>query len=443
MDGFTKVIESKLLPIANKISTNKFLSSVSGGFMAALPVTLIGAIATLIATLQLPGYSDFMVNSGLRDLILIIAKMTTDILSLYVVFLIGYSFAGNTGHKNQSVSVGVLSLFAFLILTPIAAYVPDGAKNPAAVIPFEWLGSKGMFMAIIIGLVVGWLYCFIIDRGWVIKMPEGVPPTVSKSFSALIPAFIIAVIFIIIRGLFGMTEWGSAHQFIYSILQVPLSYLSNNFLTLIIFTLIAQLLWFFGIHGILVILPFVMAMWLPATMENQAALAAGEAMPNILTMGFWSMATLTGASGCTLGIMIIMAFRAKSERYKLLTRLSLPGNICGINEPVVFGTPIVLNPMLFIPFVLAPIATAVISYVLVITGIVPVPIGIQLPLGTPVIFQGFLQGGWIWGLVQVGLIAISGLIYYPFFKALDDQALAEEKGTTVADELAEEATTAV
>ena len=315
-----------------------------------------------------------------------------------------------------------------MILTPLTM------SGEELFVPLEFLGPQGLFVAIIFGLLAARIYVLIIKNGWTIKLPAGVPPTVSRSFLNLTPGFIIAAIMAAINGAFSITVYGSVHDFVYTLIQTPLQNLGGSYWALVTVILTVHILWLFGIHGMLVIMPIYQGVWLPLGLENVSALAAGDPLPNIVSSAFFMTFVIIGGSGATLGICIYMAFRAKSERYKKLGKLALPGSFFGINEPLIFGMPIVLNPYLAIPFILSPLASGTIAYLVMNFGLVPIANGTPTPLGVPIIANAFIQGGFILIVTQIILLVVTAIIYYPFFKALDKKAVADEKNHDEAEE---------
>ena len=256
-------------------------------------------------------------------------------------------------------------------------------------------------------------------------MPEGVPPMVSQSFSSLIPMVVIGTIFLIIGYLFSLTSFGSVHSLIYTFIATPLQKVGGSFGGMVVFTIALHLLWFFGIHGGNVVNSITNPFLIPLALENLAVYQAGGTPENIYSAAFKNTYQF-GGSGMTIALVLMMVFLAKSERFKTLGKLALPANIFYINEPVVFGTPIVLNTTLIIPFVLAPLITQMLAYGLTVIGILPVLIGYQIPWSMPPIISGFIQGGWQVALFQVFSIFLTFAIYYPFFKIVDKQACLEE-----------------
>ncbi|MFD2387560.1 PTS transporter subunit EIIC [Enterococcus rivorum] len=153
-------------------------------------------------------------------------------------------------------------------------------------------------------------------------------------------------------------------------------------------------------------------------------------LPNILNRSFWSVYVILGGSGMTIGLCLLMLFVGKSKQYKTLGKLSIVANLCGINEPIIFGFPLVLNPFMIVPFIVTPIISAVLAYLLTLIDILP-RLSYIIPLGTPVIMSGFIStpdGGWKVALFQIVMILFSGVMYYPFFKMLDKKAYQEELG---------------
>jgi len=431
MDKFTESLEKYVLPFADKVANNKSLQAIMTGFMTILPITILGAIGTLLGSLQIPVYQEFITSVGLKAIFGYIPGVTTNMLALYTVYSIAKAMAEKLGHEKHSTTVGIVTLFVFLMMIPLGVSGIAAESKEAVIIPgalsLTFLGSPGLFTAILLGLVVPRIYCFIIDRNWIIKMPEGVPPMVANSFSSLIPTFIIAILFAFVRFGFSLTDFGNFNTFLYTVIQSPLKSLAASPFTFMLALVLVSFFWFFGIHGGLIVTPIITALYTPLNLENLAALEAGIALPNMITQSDWFIFGMIGGGGATLGFAIWMAFFAKSKRYKTLGRLALPASLVGINEPITFGAPVVMNPLLIIPFTLAPLVSFSISYLLRVVGILTPLNGINIPTGTPVIFSAFIAGGWLHALVQLGLIVVCFFIYYPFALMLDKKALADEK----------------
>lgn len=413
----------KFQEFAGKLAENRYLNAISNGLMSLLPVLMVGAISSLLSGLPITPYQNFLKSTGLSFVLGIPSSVTTDCLALYAVFMIAYKLAES--FEEDGTIPGVLALMSFLIVTPKASF------KDVTGFASTWLGAKGLFSALIIGLVVGKIYVAIIKRGIVIKMPESVPPRISKTFAGLIPGFIIAILFTAVAGLFMLTKYGNVQDFIYGVLQLPLQKLAGNFPSMIVFVIVIHLLWFFGIHGVLVCLGMLMAVLLPLDLQNLAAFQAGHVLPNQVGLAFLLNYTLIGGSGATLGLCILMMLKSKSKQLNIIGKMAFVPGICGINEPILFGVPLILNFRTLIPFLGAPLINITVGYLATVIGLVPAMNGANLPLGTPIVMQGLLEGSWRIALLQIVLVFVDAAIYFPFFRRLDkEKALEEESAET-------------
>ena len=423
MQKFMDKMENVLAPLATKVGGNRILKAVSTAFNMIMPLIIIGAIFSLVSTLSIGGYQAFLQSSGIGKILALVGKFTTDLMALYVAFAAGYAYVRNEGMNNDAIPSGLLSVLAFFIMTPLTEVMIN--EVPTTVLSFDYLGSKGLFTALLVGLLVGFIYTFVTKKGWVIKMPEGVPPTVAKSFSALIPGFVITGIFLVINGIFNALTGATFSDWLYSVRAAPLAALSGSVITFLVLLFICQVFWFFGIHGGQVTIPFMMILFMQAGVENQAAFGTGQPMQNIVTVGFLYFLMLGGA-GNTMGLALDMLLFSKSKRYKSLGKLCILPSICNINEPVIFGMPIILNPVMAIPFLLVPQITAIITYFAMNLGLVSLPRIALGATGTPLILDGWMIAGLSGIILEVILIALTAIIYYPFFRVQDHMACQEE-----------------
>ncbi len=431
MNKVQTFLEEKLLPAASKIQSNIYISAVSDGFSQILVVILMGAIFTLLASLQLDVYQSFIQMTHLKTIFSYASAVTTDMIAIYTTMSVAYQLTVKKGFSKEAPIVAFITVAMFLLMIPLGVQAEAKESKElvsiTAALATEYLGSKGLFSAMILGLVVPSIYVIFPKRGITIKLPSSVAPTIAKSFAALIPGFVVLAIFSVVRFVFAMTSYGDFNSFVYQIIAKPLGNLGNSPISMIVLVLVAQILWVIGIHGYLVIRPFLQVIYMPLALENLTAFQAGEALPNMITYQHYGTYMNLGGSGALLGLAILMAFVAKSKRYKTLGRLGLPSTICSINEPIIFGTPIVLNPIMAIPFIVTPVISFIIPYVLQCIGILPTLRGISLPLGTPAILYGWLGGGMPVAIMQLILIVLQIIIYYPFFKVLDSKAVLEEQ----------------
>lgn len=425
LEKFQAAMEKSLIPFANKLSQNKVLKAISGGFSALLPIIMVGAIASLLSGLNIEAYQNLITAIGLKPIVAYISAYTTNMMAVYAVFSIGHSMAKQLECKDQAILVGIISLMVFLLTIPLG--VSENEVTITAAISTTYFGAPGLFTAMIIGCIVPLIYNIFVKNHIVIKMPDGVPPQIANGFSAIIPAVCITAIFAAIRQLCALTSFGTLSGLIYGLLKTPLSSLTNSPITFVILLLFCNLLWFFGIHGGMVTMSFLSMLYMAPALENLEAMAAGQPLPNMLTNTWWFVFAQLGGSGGIIGLAVCMFFFAKSERYKTLGKIAILPALCSISEPLVFGVPLVLNVMMLIPMILSPLCCFLTSYLMTSIGVLPYLNGIQLSTGTPIVLAGFLAGGWRAAIWQVVLVALQFAIYFPFFRMVDKQALEEEK----------------
>lgn len=429
MNKFMDVLERLVVPLSQKLATNKVLQGISKGLMAMMPVFMGGAVAAILVNLPIDGYQAFLASSGIGEVLNKVVDVTTNMLAVYASFSIAHSYVKNEG--GNSFAAGLISLVSFFLVTPTTVTGEGWAavKN----MPFDWLGAKGLFVAMFVGIITAIIYMALVRKNITIKMTDSVPEFVSKSFAGVIPAVVILSIFVVITIIVKMTPFGNLHDVIYTLIGKPLTGIGTSLpATLLIYSL-CGLCWFFGVHGIAVI-SVVMPIWMAADAENLAAYTAGVAnseLPNIITYGWTNLVSCIGGAGATLGLMIWLFWRSRSEQYKTLGKLAIVPGIFNINEPLVFGMPCVLNTTLFIPFVFGQPILLAIAYFLTKVGLLARVTGIGAPVGTPILINGFISGGWTMVVFQIFAIIFSLVLYYPFFKILDKQALeAERKAVT-------------
>lgn len=419
-------LEKALSPIADSLTKNKVLIAIRDGFLLTVPVTIVGSIFLLIANFPIEGWVDFVAQfagANWTSYFDAVIMATFDTVTLVGVIGIAYCYAREL--DVDKMAGGILALICFLIITPKVHTIGD---TTFGALKMGNLGTAGMFLGMITAIVSVRIFAWAVKRNFVIKLPDGVPPAVMDSFKALIPSGIAMIIFFIVNIIFVNTSYECAHNFIYQVLQAPLEGLGRLSGFEVIYQFLSTLFWFFGINGPAVTNTIFGPIHKALTLQNYEAQMAGKAMTNIFVAGFSDFMTNFGGGGSTLSLVIMMAFIGKSSRIKQLGRLSLPAAIFGINEPIIFGLPIVLNPIMAIPFIFVPVINTIISTILTYIGIIPIIGGAQLPWTTPIFFSGYLvSGSWVTSFVQLGLLAVDMLIYFPFLKMLDKKYLEDEQ----------------
>lgn len=413
-ENFASSFADKMANLASKMQDNIYFSSITHGMMGTMAIIMIGAVLQLIYSIP------FVQNWSIYSLIGNVIDIC-NLLALYMVFTIGRELGKQKG--VDGVQTGLISLLCLLIIIPITIQ-SDGSK----LINTSYLGAMGIIASIIIALIVPTIFAYAVKRNWTIKLPESVPDFVSNSFKVIVPATVAVLPFIILKGLFAMTSYGDMVTFIYSVIQTPLQAVGNTLGGHIILMIFACVLWWCGMHGTLVVLPILTTVLMAPMLENIEAVNAGLAAPNLLSyMTFFIIIQFLGGPGNLLGLNFDLAFLTKSERYKAQGKVSIVPGIFNIIEPTVFGLPVVLNPVLFIPFVGVPVLNYLLLYFALKIGLFATPTVLLNIMVIPGPIAGFLLGGGVGlGIFCILACVLSGLIYYPFVKILDKQALKLE-----------------
>lgn len=417
-------LESIFIPLAEKIGKNKYLISIRDGFLLTTPLLIIGSFFLLIANFPINNWTEFWARFFGENWTAYMAKPTNatfDIMAILAVVGIAYSFSREL--KVDKLSGAAVAIVSWFILMPYK--VTDGSVTLNG-IPLDWVGSKGIFIGIITAFLSVHIYAWVIKKGWVIKMPKGVPPAVTQSFAALVPSAVVLGVFFLANSLLALTPYDNAFNFIFKFLQQPLLVLGNTLGAVLVAMGFQHFFWFFGINGGSIVGSIMQPILTPLSLENLAAFQAGTTLPNVINQQFYDLFTTFGGAGSTLSMLIAMIIVCRSKRIKNLSKISVVPALFGINEPIIFGLPIVLNPTILIPFLLTPLINILISYFSMVSGLVPFTSGVSIPWTTPVIISGFLTTGWRGALLQLILVILGVFIYMPFVKMMDKQYKNEE-----------------
>lgn len=422
MNRFMDVLGAKIAPIAQKIGSNLYLTVLRDAFMLSFPLTMFGSF--IVVFNNLPFWPDSL-KAQFSTLFGNGQNATMSIMTVFVTLGIGYYFS--KAKQVEAIFGAVVSLASFLILTPFFMTVLDGKKEIQAsgLLSLDRLGAKGMFLGMIAAFLAAKLYVYSTQKGFVITMPDGVPPAVSKSFSALIPVLGTLLPFLIGNAIMVGVFDTNLHDVIYNIIQKPLTGLGTSLPGTIIAVFFVQFLWFFGLHGQVIVNSVFEPFWQTNGLDNAELLKKGNTAlqehGHIVTKSFMDTFTVSlGGSGSTLIVLILIMVVMTKKQYKEVARLAIAPGIFNVNEPVIFGLPMVMNATLFIPWILAPLVSVVIAYAGFASGLVPLTTGAQVPWTMPAIISGFLATNSIMGSVLqiVQMIAV-GLIYLPFLLMID------------------------
>lgn len=414
---FEEIIQKFVLPVAEKIDKQPHLNSVKKGMVVLTPILLLGSMAYPLKTIKnLFPNSEIIQNWFLNNTYLIdlLIKLSLGFIGLYAVIAIAYFLSEH--YKIYTIGSITLSAFSFMLMT--VTFGEKGVLDP------KFLDSKGLFTGIFIAIITVEIYRFFTVHKLVIKMPEGVPDFVSRSFELITPTAFIAIFFVFSRYLVAHFTGGLLlPEVIMKYLAPAIGSLDNLFVVWIVIML-RLLFWFFGIHSA-VLSPILSPIFVQYLSENILAKEAGLELPHFATGGvFSSFVNFTG-SGVTMGLVLAMIF-SKSIRYRKVGQVSFIPSLFGINEPVLFGVPIILNPILLIPFLFGSSLVSLMPLALMKYGHLAKPF--FDPPYLPLFFEGYLTGfDWRAPLVQVLQILMSFGLYYPFFKILEKEELKKER----------------
>ncbi|EEH98264.1 MULTISPECIES: PTS sugar transporter subunit IIC [Clostridium] len=446
MEKFMNWMERYMVPIASKIGAQRHLVAIRDGFATIMPLMIIGSFGLLIHNFPIQSVKDLFAEGQPLHWLDVIALNVYGgsmfLMGLFAAISIGYALGKS--YDVDGFATGLVTLASSLVFTNMFAYkapVTWGGFDAGTLgwepgIFTKWLGPSGLITILIVTLITGTIFAKLSqNKKLVIKLPDGVPPAVSRSFSALLPTMITLTLVGIVFAICEAFGYAEVYLHVYNLISKPLMGLANSLPVLLGLILIQQLLWFFGLHGSNILAPVINSIFLALTAENMAAIAAGNTEGiNIINSQFLDSYVNLGGSGLTAALMIAMIIKSKSAINKSIRNVATGPAFFNINEPVIFGLPIVLNPIYIIPFILAPMVSAVIAYVFSVIGFVA-PASAVVPWTCPPVISAFLATGqWQGAVVALINIAVSVLIYLPFVAYADKKNLENEQAELACDQ---------
>lgn len=445
MKGLMNWFEEKFIPIAAKIGSQRHLVAIRDGFIAIMPLIIAGSMAVLINNLSFPGYDHNAFMSGIfgdgwRAFGGNVWWGTLAMMALLVSFTIAYNLSKS--YDVNPLTAGVLSVASYMTFIPqmfVRVALPetlDGITVPAELVGKEiatwgninwtFTSFSSLFGAIFVALIVTEIYVKLVkSKKLEIKMPENVPPAVAKSFATLLPVMI--TIFLVGFAQVWIDKTGtSVSKFLLEVVQTPVSQVGNTLGGAIAVAFTNHILWFFGLHGSNIIDPVMQSVFMPLATANADLLQQGMEMQYIVTKSFFDGFVYMGGSGTTVGLLAAIFVASKNKAHRSIAKIAAPTSLFNINEPVVFGVPIVLNPLFFLPFVFGPVILTIISYVATATGLVPMT-SVIIPWTTPPVVGAFLATN---GSVAAAALAVFNLgltfvMYLPFILLANKQVAGE------------------
>lgn len=420
-DNVFGFIENRVTPIAGKAASQRHIMAMRDGFISAMPFMIVGSFLLIFAFPPFAADSDWAIAQIWLQLaeqyqgqLLTPFNMTMGIMSVYITAAISYNLAQS--YSMEPFMPAMLSLMSFLL---VSAPLTEGG------LPAGYLGGTGIFTAILVSLYSTELMYFLQRKNIGIKMPDQVPGKIKQSFDLLIPILLV-VLTIYPLNLYVESQTGMIIPEAIMTGFKPLVSAADSLPAILLAVLLTHVLWFAGIHGAAIVGGMLQAFWLTNLSANQTALAAGAQIPHVFVEGFWSFFIVLGGSGATLGLVFLF-MRSRAAHLKTIGKISVVPSLFNINEPVIFGTPLIMNPTFFIPFITAPLVNATIAYFCVKTGIVGAVISV-VPWTAPAPVGAAWAAGWAISssILVVVLMLVATAIYYPFFKVYEKQLLVQE-----------------
>jgi len=406
MKKFTQFLQDKLIPIANKFAKLSFMIVLRNSIMIIVPLMILGAVGTFMTNIPFESLAKMVAPTA--PFFGALATVTSNVAGLVLAISIGYFTAQH--YKLDPVYGIVASMSSFFAAT----------LTPEWTINIETFGASGMFTAIMVGYLGVYTLHLCKKYHIEIKMPKGVPPMVASSFSVILSIGIALAIILVIRiGLNFDINVGIIN------LVSPIAKGLNTLPGLLLYSALASLLFVCGVNPA-VILGFLVPVYSLNSEINAAAVAAGQLPNQFLTWGMHIFMCL-GGTGATIGLTILSIF-SKAKVHKTLGKISILPGAFNINEPMIYGFPIIFNPLMIIPFVFVPMINIISTWLLMNANIIGRAY-VDIPWTTPPIFNGFLMtGGDIRAALWSGvLVLISIVCYYPFFKIAEKEELQKEK----------------
>ena len=406
-----------MMPYIEVFEGQRHMQAIRKAMVTLMPFTVLGSFTlvaiNIAAWFPASGYGHYIQAN--KDSLMLLFNYTIGYLGVLTSVFVAYFLAEH--YKLNTIGCAATSLIFFSVNSSITT---------AGVVSAPFVDAKGMFAAIIFALIIVEINEWFRKKRLLVRMPEGVPNFVARSFELLVPLIVTGFLAFVVRELSMHWTGKLIPELILNMLS-PLVVSLDTVWGIVLINTIAQLLWWFGIHGDGCLRSVVLAPMMAFLAENMNAYAHGQPVSHLFTNGVWSAFYMVTGSGITLGLIIPMLF-SKSERYRAVGKIAFIPSLFSVNEPVTFGVPIVYNPVLFFPFVIGNAILCFLITMVFYAGLVPLPF-MEPPAFTPFPLQGFLCNmSWASVVLQFCIIGVSTLMYWPFFKIIEKQELALEQG---------------
>lgn len=423
MKSIEQGMEKLLVPIAIKLNSQKHIAAIRDAFILVFPIIMASSLIILInfAILSPDGFiakilslSVIFPNLGnAQEVLSPVLNGSVNIMAIMITFLVARNLA--ISYKQDDLLCGLTAIGAFFVI-----YTPYQIVDNQAHLVTRYLGPQGLFVAIIVALFSAEIFCRLARNPKVtIIMPATVPPAVSRSFKVLLPIFIVMILFSVVNYFLVKVSPGGLNELIYTLIQAPLKNMGTNIFTVAILGVVTNFLWGIGIHGPNTLATIRETIFTEANMENLSWAAShgstwGAPWP-VTWAGINDAFANCGGSGMTLGLLLAIFIASRRKDYRDMAKMAFVPGLFNINEPVLFGLPVVLNPVLVIPLILVPLVNSLIGYFFISMQIIP-PVAYAVPWTTPGPLIAFLGTGGNWLALLVGIVCliVATLIYLPF-----------------------------
>ncbi len=436
---FVDDLSEKMLPIVSKMNSQRHLIAIRDSFIITMPLVMAASLMVLLNALI---FSNEFVNrfvdlTAISNLAVIINNGTMSILSIIVCYNIGVNLANyyvSTGKIDNptfnSVHAGVLSLATMFVLMPVTSTVTlanGDVADVSGVFLQSLTSSSGLATAMLCGILSTELFIKLTKyKKLKITMPDGVPPAVATSFNSLIPEVLVVFVFGLFVFLLDKFTGLNVPDLINLIIQVPLRGFVLSVGGMLFLQFFSDFLWVFGMHGSSILAPIRQAPLLQSIEENMHAFSSGVDIPNIITDPFINSFGLIGGGGCILPLIIAILWASKRKDQRQIAKFGLTTSLFNITEPVMFGLPVVMNPIFMIPCAIIPSINLIIAYFATSFGVIGKTVA-AAPWITPPVLQSFIStgGNWMAAILTIGLIVLDVFLFLPFVIA-SNKAISQE-----------------
>ena len=433
---FVDKMSEKLLPVVSKINSQRHLLAIRDAFIITMPLVMAASFMVLLNALIFSNavVHKFIDLSFLSELAVIVNNGTMSILAIIVCYNIGVNLANYYVKAKiiddpsfNAVHAGVLSIATMFILMPTNTVVTllDGSTADASgVFPQALTSSSGLATAMLCALLSTELFIRLTKfKKLKIKMPDGVPPAVATSFNSLVPEVLVVLVFGIFVFILKKATGLNVPDLINLAIQTPLKGFVLSVPGMLFLQFFSDFLWVFGMHGSSILAPIRQAPMLQSIEENMTAFQNHEAIPNIITDPFANAFGLIGGGGCILPLIIAILWVSRRRDERQVAKLGLTTCLFNITEPVMFGLPVVMNPIFMIPCAIIPSINLIIAYFATSIGLVGKTVAAAPWITPPVIQSVIATGGNIMaGVLTVLLIILDVFLFMPFVIASNKAA---------------------